>query len=163
MSRVDRTGWPPGPWDREPDDLTEVHHGLVCEFRRCRHGGWHAVIVVPSWHASYDRPPQNMQDVRSIDEVQDLAHEVRYGFDCCNHYLDLAPVDAARNTDSAYVYKTLDYTRMEARKLAKQIAARSVVKVVATQIADAVVWGAKRLSLRAGAFVLSHTHLRIVP
>lgn len=39
---VDRTGWPPGPWDGEPDKATWVHDetGARCTLRRGPMGHW---------------------------------------------------------------------------------------------------------------------------
>lgn len=69
---VDRTGWPPGPWDGEPDRIEWRHQGLACLVtRNPQLGNLCGYVAIPPGHPWHDGVP---------DEVELRAHGgVNYG------------------------------------------------------------------------------------
>jgi hypothetical protein len=54
--RVDRTGWPPGPWDAEPDRAQWTHAGYACLLlRHPRFGSWCGYVGVDRAHPYYGK------------------------------------------------------------------------------------------------------------
>jgi len=57
---MDRSAWPPGPWDNEPDSVSWVSAvGLPCEMRRNGRGAWCGYVGAdpkhPTWsHVDWD-------------------------------------------------------------------------------------------------------------
>jgi hypothetical protein len=55
--KVDRKGWPAGPWDGEPDRIEWRHLGVVCLMVRVEEiGTWCGYVGVPAghpWHSRY--------------------------------------------------------------------------------------------------------------
>lgn len=48
---IDRTGWPPGPWDQEADNAAwDLPNGLHAVIRRNPMGGWCGYVGVPPSH-----------------------------------------------------------------------------------------------------------------
>jgi hypothetical protein len=47
---VDRTGWPPGPWDDEPDRFAFIAHGYQCLILRDLGGSLCGYVGVPPGH-----------------------------------------------------------------------------------------------------------------
>lgn len=54
---VDRTDWPSGEWDNEPDKVqwTDEATGLVCLAHRSRMGAWCGYVGLPPSHPLYER------------------------------------------------------------------------------------------------------------
>src|SRR5262249_33432277 len=51
---VDRTGWPAGPWDTEPDREDFEHVGLAClALRHPEYGNWCGYVGVSATHPLY--------------------------------------------------------------------------------------------------------------
>ena len=50
---VDRTGWPAGEWDTEPDRLEFRHARLPCLLARGRSGAWCGYAAVGPRHPLY--------------------------------------------------------------------------------------------------------------
>lgn len=52
---IDRTGWPPGPWDSEPDEMEWVDEktGYACMIRRNQMGSLCGYVEVPKKHPYY--------------------------------------------------------------------------------------------------------------
>lgn len=104
----DRTGWPPGPWDDEPEDRVEWRHaGFPCLLVRGPMGAWCGYVGVPPGHLAHGKDYGDVNvDVhggltfaRPCHEDGPICHvpapgepdEVWWlGFDC-NHYTDVAP------------------------------------------------------------------------
>ena len=54
---VDRTAWPPGPWDGEPDEVRFQHEGYDCVVRRHpRLGHLNGYVRVPEGHPLHGKP-----------------------------------------------------------------------------------------------------------
>jgi len=146
VGSIDRTLWPPGPWDGEPDSLDWVSVGLPldgsmqrvpCALRRSSASGvWCGYINVPHSHPWARGRRLEHDDVQvhggvTSEHMHDEGFTV--GFDC-GHYGDYAPaleaaVNAACGRDLVKeyvessehgVYRTMDYARRETEKLAEQ-------------------------------------------
>ena len=138
---IDRTNWPPGPWDGEPDRLEWRHAGLPCLMVRNHHGAWCGYAAVPPGHPCFER------DIWSADlDVHgsltyaghcsgDICHVPPpgepdrvwwLGFDCA-HAWDLTPRWLAMGIDEFLAphaaYRDLAYVQGEVNRLAEQLAA----------------------------------------
>lgn len=143
--KVDRTGWPPGPWDAEPADHVEfMAHGLPCLLRRHMYGYWCGYVGLPRTHVCYgtdnawDGPLGALEVHGGITYVKRADDEIGFqallvppdlwlvGFDM-HHAWDIAPGfpygRAERLADGRY--RTMDDARAETRSLAEQLAALS--------------------------------------
>lgn len=106
---VDRTGWPPGPWDDEPDRIEWIDDatGQPCLMKRNGAGAWCGYTAVNPDHPyhgiNYIELPEDI-DVHGTLTYSGFCHgEIChvpqpgepddvfwYGFDC-NHSFDAAP------------------------------------------------------------------------
>lgn len=151
--KVDRTGWPEGPWDREPDRIEwKTQAGLVGLMVRPRHGGWCGYVAVPPEH------PEHGKSYGAIENEIDVHGGLTYaeacagvvchvpapgepdnvwwfGFDCVHHN-DFAPGHArSENFMRTLIegfpsrargeYRDEAYVRAEVERLAVQLAART--------------------------------------
>jgi hypothetical protein len=145
---VDKSKWPRGPWDHEPDRIDFRHAGLPClMLRHPRQGHWCGYAAVPVGHPLYG---QKFQDgaVDTIDAHAGINYSSAcdgecvchvpeagesddvwwFGFDCHN-FRDLGPgVDGILRADgnSAWpmeTYKDAPYVRRIVEKMAEQLAA----------------------------------------
>jgi hypothetical protein len=53
--QIDRSGWPSGQWDDEPDRVTWRHVGFDCIAQRNRLGAWCGYVGIPRSHPWYER------------------------------------------------------------------------------------------------------------
>lgn len=121
---IDRTGWPSGPWDDEPDREQWEAHGVTClALRDPRLGFWCGYIAVLAghpWHgltalwvphpdAEWTGVPSERRDVGSADAWF-------IGFDC-NHLMDATPVGGRNELGATYC--TLATVRAQCESLAK--------------------------------------------
>src|SRR5262245_29921583 len=118
---TDRTGWPRGPWDQEPDKVqwSDQTTGLPClAVRHLAWGHWCGYVGVPPGHPYHGKPTSDLQDLNvhggltyadrcmqpneSHPDVEATGichvpgpgepHDVWWlGFDC-HHAFDLAPL-----------------------------------------------------------------------
>jgi hypothetical protein len=101
---IDRTGWAPGPWDREDDAALWVKHKLFGFALRHYRGAWCGYAAVPPghplWGAGTDVPLDlhghsgvnfagDRSEFNSVLGVELLGWWC-FGFDC-DHMMDLAP------------------------------------------------------------------------
>jgi hypothetical protein len=134
---VDRTGWPPGPWDNEPDTLVWIDDatGLPCLVRRSYLGALCGYVGIPKGHPAFGKGYDDV-DVEvhggltfadelknSREEYPDLVDDLwLLGFDCA-HLYDLVPgmqqFKNARHTHD--FYRDMDYVRGEIARLAQQL------------------------------------------
>lgn len=58
--KIDRTDWPAGPWDGEPDRIEWRHRGFPCLMLRNAYGGWCGYVGVSPEHplhgVEYNQP-----------------------------------------------------------------------------------------------------------
>lgn len=137
---VDRTGWPKGPWDNEPDRITwliEEPDGwsFSCLLLRQETGHLCGYISIPWGHPlnpdaglpcfdlgldvhggitySERRAPDDPIEAEGTDRWH------WFGFDC-NHLNDYAPGELI-SRDRYKVYRDVDYVQNEVLKLATQL------------------------------------------
>jgi hypothetical protein len=135
---VDRSGWPAGPWDDEPDRVEFEHAGLPCLLNRGGGGAWCGYAAVPPGHPlhgqDYEVPEVEVHGgltyaascggaICHVPEPGEPDDVWWFGFDCA-HAWDVLPGTlryGGRLPDS--VYRTMDYVRRETERLAEQLAA----------------------------------------
>jgi hypothetical protein len=136
---VDRSGWPAGPWDDEPDRVAFEHAGLPCLLNRGGGGAWCGYAAVPPGHPLHGQNHWEEIDVdvhggvTYTDACQgSICHVPKpgepddvwwIGFDCA-HLYDLTP--GSLRFDRALpdeVYRDVAYVRRETEHLAEQLAA----------------------------------------
>jgi hypothetical protein len=146
---IDRSSWPPGPWDDEPDrvDWRDEITGYPCFVKRGPTGAWCGYVGLPPGHRFHDADPDEVPvDVHGgltfgapCDEddgptAERICHVPRpgepadvfwLGFDCA-HYNDVSPGMLGLGfkylaADRA-TYKPVSYARDETTALARQLA-----------------------------------------
>ena len=122
---VDRTGWPQGEWDNEPDKIQYVDEatGLICLAKRNDHlGMWCGYVGVPEGHPAHGvyynelhievhgglSYSDHCQDVENEDQGHAICHipgpdEPKHlwwiGYDC-GHAFDRKPGMEARMSEA---------------------------------------------------------------
>jgi len=142
---IDKSNWPRGPWDDEPDRVEFEHAGLPClMIRHPRHGNYCGYAAVPPGHPlhgkDYDTPEVDVHGgLTYADKCQgDICHVPKpgepedvwwFGFDCAHGgdrapglEADLREAGIPRLSDYGEVYRDLSYVRAETEKLAEQLA-----------------------------------------
>lgn len=143
VHEVDRAGWPPGPWDEEPDRVEWRHRDVPCLIVRNYSGALCGYAAVTPEH------PDHGKDYSDIDEHIDVHGGLTYsgacrgaichvpqlgepdlvwwfGFDCA-HVWDIRPAcgfDGAVVRDASY--RGVEYVRVQVERLAEQLIARAV-------------------------------------
>lgn len=146
--KVDRTGWPAGPWDGEPDRVqwTDEATGLPCLIVRGPVGALCGYVGVTQGHPAFESPYDDV----AVDVHGGLTYADKcYGHIChvpepgqpddvywlgfdCSHYYDVSPGMLARGfTPPARegVYRNIAYVRAECASLARQLAALPIASV----------------------------------
>jgi len=144
----DKTAWPPGPWQAEPDGAvwTDAASGLQCLAWRNRLGTWNGSVVLPARHPLHgaddlDLPPLRvhggLEFSGACGELDPLAsvcahlhpsdseaHAWCLGFDC-GHGYDLSPGYRRDLYDhqvaSGIPYRALPYVQAQCAQLAAQV------------------------------------------
>lgn len=145
---IDRSTWPSGPWDDEPDRIEwrDPETGLPCLARRhVRAGHWCGYVALPPGHPWHGSCPDLDVEVHGgvtyagpCDEHGDARERVCHvarpgepddvwwlGFDFA-HCTDLQPWLLGLDPDLVLpgtTYRTLDYVRAECASVAAQAAA----------------------------------------
>lgn len=112
--KVDRTGWPSGPWDDEPDRLEWVDESTGLSCLMLRHpdtGHWCGYVAVPESHSLYGKDYNEAHEAEVFDirvhggltfagadrgairrdsEIEELEAVWWFGFDCA-HAWDFSP------------------------------------------------------------------------
>lgn len=140
--KVDRTGWPPGPWDDEPDRIEWRSDGLPCLIVRNRWGALCGYVAVSDGH------PWFGEDYNALPALEvhggltytgscadhichapaegEPDHVWWIGFDCA-HSMDLAPRLRAQLSELSFkpddwpdyeIYRDVAYVRAEVERLA---------------------------------------------
>ena len=143
--KIDRTDWPKGEWDNEPNRVDFVHAGYACLALRNHNGVCCGYVGVPSNHKFYKA---NYNDV-NVDVHGGLTYAnvcstpichipqpgmpddvFWFGFDC-NHYMDYSPGMAAIENKFGWeptisrdqIYRNIEYVTNEIKSLAEQLKA----------------------------------------
>ena len=140
---VDRSGWPSGPWDDEPDRLAWFSGDLYCLINRSRIGTLCGYVGVPGGHPLsgmgmgddiFDAIhvhggvtwSDRLNRLISDDDRGSIDDRWMIGFDC-SHCDDLCPKDADEGRLSwagkPLEYRCIRYVRAEVDSLAAQIEA----------------------------------------
>lgn len=150
-THIDRTalGWPPGPWDGEPDKVQwpDLATGLPClAVRHPVSGHWCGYVGVAEGHPlfkckeTWEGPAGNLDvhgGITFTDMCQPGENEARgichtpgpgepdhvwwLGFDCA-HSTDYSPSDIkCRQRLPGSQYRTLPYVKSQCRHLAMQL------------------------------------------
>lgn len=144
---IDRSKWPRGPWDEEPEDRVEFEHaGLPCLLRRSPgSGGWCGYAAVPPGHPLHGADYGDLGDIEvhggltySDPCAGEICHVPKpgepddvwwFGFDCAHAYDRTPGMEAALAAMGGLgpdaVYRTRAYAEAETRRLAEQLAARA--------------------------------------
>ena len=135
--RVDRTGWPKGPWDDEPDEIVWLDDGdpiIACAMVRNSHGSWCGYVGVPPTHPWHGKNDHNIEaDVHGGLTFADDGIGVQpgliwdegawwVGFDCA-HAWDACPGllrYRSGPSDLKEVYRDVVFVRAEVIKLVQQ-------------------------------------------
>lgn len=135
---VDRTGWPSGPWDNEPDRLDFEHAGLPCLLNRGSLGVWCGYAAVPPGHPLHGKSCDDVDvdvhggltyanqcdgEICHIPKPGEPDNVWWFGFDCA-HCDDTAPRLLAHMPSSIFprsAYRDLAYARHETEQLAEQL------------------------------------------
>lgn len=137
---VDRTGWPSGPWDDEPDKVEwwlDDPPGYLGLIMRNEMGALCGYVGLPPGHSGHGIPWSNNVVLSSMSVHGAVTYSGPYmtegrvwwlvGFDCL-HFQDDAPgmmMVAARVGRRLMLgeYRTIEYVRAEVVSLAVQLAA----------------------------------------
>lgn len=128
-TEVDRSKFPPGPWDNEPDDYEEWQYmGYTCVVWRNSFGNWCGYVGIPPSHPYYGKHYDNDEvalDVHGGLTFSDTFFEGSttwfLGFDC-GHWNDLVPAMAGYVAFSSQaIYRTKSWTIEETKRLAEQL------------------------------------------
>lgn len=154
--KIDRAGWPAGPWDAEPEDRVEWRHkGVPCLAVRQEAGAWCGYAAVPPshpWYPPAERDPEAEVSVHGGITFGDFCHEggpichvalpgepekvYWLGFDCL-HSSDENPADSEFRKKWPRPwkeeYRTLAYVKSEVERLADQILAAGQDVILASR------------------------------
>lgn len=130
---VDRTEWPDGPWDQEPEDRIEWRDagtGLPCVMVRNSDGAWCGYVGTPPGHPSHEVTVDFELEITygrgqcswPVCHTPAPGETDRFrwiGFDC-GHGDDIVP--ARRWAKGCAVYRTRDWVRDHVTLLANKLA-----------------------------------------
>lgn len=122
---LDKSSWPRGPWDQEPDFLQFTHSGLPCVVLRTDLGHLCGYVGVPADHP-YATGMRSISDLSVHGGVTwDKAGEENdlfwIGFDC-GHSGDSSPKMEHRYGRFNGTYRDMPYVREQTENLAVQLA-----------------------------------------
>lgn len=148
---VDRTGWPEGHWDNEPDKVQwqDEVTGLPCIARRTDRGHWCGYVGVSETnslfkkyyfdiidanfsvhggltYSSFCDPQENEHGICHVPDAGEPDHIWWFGFDCA-HAGDLSPGYCTMYKQLGFKsyegmeYRTLEYVKAECAQLARQL------------------------------------------
>jgi len=143
---VDRTDWPEGPWDNEPDRAEFIAYGFPCIAVRNKIGAWCGYVGIMPNHPLRDKSYNNIYEMELDIVVHGgltfsdygefpMSHSAlenykvwTYGFDCA-HAGDLVPgmlaMSIKYNMPTGFFYhesyRTFEYCKNEIRHLARQL------------------------------------------
>ncbi len=152
---VDKSSWPRGQWDEEPDRVNLLINGFYCQIERHRmHGSLNGYVGVPPGHPVYgirfedlykEYPTidvhggltfsQHAREESLLGYLPNVPYETGpgltwwIGFDCA-HYMDFAPgmgYILTAITGSAGIYKNIEFVTNELTSLTKDLVGCSII------------------------------------
>jgi hypothetical protein len=150
--KVERTGWPSGPWDTESDRVQWQHKGIDCLILRTHMGNWCGYAAVTEGHPLFGKDYEDVDlhahggltyankcqgNVCHVPEPGQPDNVWWFGFDCahCFDYLpamhteQLAAIGVGLPNELPDwlqdVYRTQTYVMLETEQLAEQLIARA--------------------------------------
>lgn len=148
---MDRSRWPPGPWDDEPDSVSWVSAvGLACEMRRGGFGIWCGYVGTqpdhPVWRLDAERILETHHGVTLVALSEEfpngppMPRGLKWaGFDC-GHFGDVFPGMTMRTTISGIIYRDLAYVHAQCEFLAAQVDAVAMLEQAGFDVAQAPAW-----------------------
>jgi|WetSurMetagenome_2_1015567.scaffolds.fasta_scaffold156149_5 hypothetical protein len=130
----DKSSWPRGEWDNEPDkiEFTDEETGYFCEAARVNYSGvWCGYVSIPFSHPALHYKCPCCKDYHFIEGLK-VHWGVNYkrpnedktlfclGFDC-GHCTDISPKDDDQSFKDDRAYRNKEYVLNEIRSLAKQL------------------------------------------
>ncbi len=136
--KVDKSNWPRGEWDNEPDRVDFRHAGLPCMMiRNFRLGHWCGYAGVPPTHPLFGKDYNEVEveahggltyadhcegHICHVPELGESDEVFWFGFDC-GHSGDIVPYTAKFEGLRDYgAYRNAAYVRHEVERLAEQLA-----------------------------------------
>lgn len=145
MTKIDRTGWPSGEWDGEPDRLEWRVGNYYCLVDRMPNTGHlNGYVGVPEGHkyhfADYDDIPirayGGLTFNRRLTEDGDVPpHLWLFGFDT-RHYGDLSPCNDLPQLGDPPTYKNYSFVRSEVWSMLYQLTDRKLPPLVTVNVED---------------------------
>src|SRR6188508_661099 len=139
---IDRTGWPPGPWDDEPDEVEwqfDDPPGFVGIIRRNELGALCGYVGVPHDHPLFGFPftgygHLNVHGGVTFAAPFAIGHHIGWliGFDCAHCFDDMPGMLAVlppeyferrARLSKMSAYRDLAYVRAQVESLARQLSA----------------------------------------
>lgn len=108
---LDKSSWPRGEWDNEPDYLAWIEEDLHCAVIRTESGHLCGYVMLP------DNCPELNEADLSVHGGITYNKDGWIGFDCA-HYRDLVPGYDFCNQE---IYRNLTYVKSEVKYLCEQI------------------------------------------
>jgi len=150
---MDRSAWPPGPWDNEPDSVSWVSAvGLACEMRRGGMGIWCGYVGTqpdhPVWKLDVESTLETHHGVTLVSLSEEFPNDPPMppglkwaGFDC-GHFGDIFPAMAAVVPYKTFAgtYRDLAYVRTQCEFLAAQIDAVALLEQTGFDVTQAPKW-----------------------
>lgn len=143
----DRTEWPTGPWDDEPEDKIEwEHNGFQCMMLRNDWGAWCGYVGLPEGHPWLTMPWYALESLAEVhggitygpakcrpgEGPERICHSgpgdpLWIGFDC-SHAWDIVPgrLRVGRQPPRGAAYRTLYYAKGQTEELAVQAGGATV-------------------------------------
>jgi hypothetical protein len=138
--KMDRSGWPSGPWDNEPDRLQwKTRAGLPGLIVRGSGGAWCGYVAVAPGHPDYERDDGEVTfavhggityaakcggHVCHVPEPGEPDNVWWLGFDTA-HAGDFCPAAPFLCASLTETYRDVAYVQAEVESLAEQLAALS--------------------------------------
>jgi hypothetical protein len=100
---TDRTGWPAGPWDTEPDAvmwLAKAPPHYPCQISRCFNGAFGGYVAIPPGHPAHGLPLDELWRDFDVHRGLTFSNEAVaghwvLGFDCGHGACDYSPGEPA--------------------------------------------------------------------
>lgn len=150
-----REGWPPGPWDDEPDRVDFWESGFSCRLVRGGFGAWCGYVSVPKghpWHGLNLDALERLEDMERLDVHGGVTYAAADGEFWCigfdgGHAFDIAPGLLALGLKPFMEeagYRDVAYMQAETIGLARQ--AKEAARLAEAQAPRApwVPWAPKR-------------------